>query len=242
MLREPISTRSHGRGELVADVYRGHAGENEFFSYTFSGPAVGESSTFWNVESQSKEQAQEAADRRVTEEYRLRDIDHHCSPDECSQWIDAAARTPLQLPGAGSSPLGRVGTTVANQQAQEVVGDDAEVVRQDAEQTRDVTEARRVQAEAARTVAEHVRTIAEGARELQEQHRQELEALRQEREALRQAAEDARHAAEEARDATIASVAATADALSANLAQMQFLEEGRQILAQVKTRNPGDIR
>ena len=51
MLREPISTRSHGRGELVADVYRGDAGEKRVFFVTFSGPAVGESSTLWNVES-----------------------------------------------------------------------------------------------------------------------------------------------------------------------------------------------
>jgi hypothetical protein len=67
-----------------------------------------------------------------------------------------------------------------------------------------------------------------------------LESVRQEREALRLAAEEARHAAEEARDATIASVAATADALSANLAQMQFLEEARNTLRQLKPK-PTDV-
>jgi hypothetical protein len=50
-----------------------------------------------------------------------------------------------------------------------------------------------------------------------------------------------RLAAEEARQATVAAVAATADALSANLAQMQFLEDARNTLRQLKGRKPGDI-
>jgi hypothetical protein len=143
MLRETISTRTHCHGEVVADVYRRRdAAGQEVFSYTFSGRSVGESATFWNVPSPSKEQAQNHADGRVTEEYRLRGIDHQCSPDECSQWNDIAGRTSLQRPAAPSS-LAPAGATVANRQAQEAVRDDAEVVRQDAEQTRDVTEARR---------------------------------------------------------------------------------------------------
>jgi hypothetical protein len=67
-----------------------------------------------------------------------------------------------------------------------------------------------------------------------------LESVREEREALRHAAEEARHAAEEARHATIAAVAATADALATNLAQMQFLEDARKTVKQIKT-DPGDV-
>ena len=66
--------------------------------------------------------------------------------------------------------------------------------------------------------------------------------MRQEREGLRHAAEEARQAAEEARHATIASVAATTDALSANLAQMQFLEDARNALSQLKLTKPGDVQ
>jgi len=51
-----------------------------------------------------------------------------------------------------------------------------------------------------------------------------------------------RLAAEEARQATVAAVAATADALSANLAQMQFLEDARNTLRQLKGRKPGDTQ
>lgn len=36
-------------------------------------------------------------------------------------------------------------------------------------------------------------------------------------------------------------VAATADALSANLAQMQFLEDARNTLKQLKGTKPGDV-
>ena len=85
-----------------------------------------------------------------------------------------------------------------------------------------------------RMTAEHVRVLAEEVREVSERSRGERESVREEREALRDvaeqarhAAEDARHAAEEARHATIAMVAATADTLSTNLAQMQFLEDAR---------------
>jgi len=64
--------------------------------------------------------------------------------------------------------------------------------------------------------------------------------VRQDREAIRHAAEEARQAAEEARHATIAAVAATADTLSANLAQMQFLEDARNTLRRLK-KKPGDV-
>jgi hypothetical protein len=42
--------------------------------------------------------------------------------------------------------------------------------------------------------------------------------------------------------ATIAAVAATADALSANLAQMQFLEDARNTLRQLNPTKPGDAQ
>jgi hypothetical protein len=66
--------------------------------------------------------------------------------------------------------------------------------------------------------------------------------VRQEREALRHAAEEARQAAEEARHATIAAVAATAETLSGNLAQMQFLEDARNTLTQLLSKKPGDAQ
>ena len=100
----------------------------------------------------------------------------------------------------------------------------------------------REKAESARTEAEGFRVVAEEARVLREQHREELEALRQEREALRHAAEDARQAAEDARHATIASVAATADALRTSLAQMQFLEDARSTLRQLRSMKPDDVQ
>ena len=92
----------------------------------------------------------------------------------------------------------------------------------------------REDAEDIRQEAEELRVLAEDARALREQYREQLESLRQEREALRHAAEDARQAAEEARHATIAAVAATADALSTSLAQMQFLEDARNTIRQLK--------
>jgi len=77
---------------------------------------------------------------------------------------------------------------------------------------------------------------------LREQFRQDLEAVRQEREMLRHAAEEARQAAEEARHATIAAVAATADALRTNLAQMQFLEDARNTIRRLKPSKPDDAQ
>ena len=65
--------------------------------------------------------------------------------------------------------------------------------------------------------------------------------MRQEREALRRVAEDSRQAAEEARHAAIVAVSATADALSMNLAQMQFLEDARNTLRQLTPTKPGDV-
>ena len=123
----------------------------------------------------------------------------------------------------------------------------AEHERENVEQTRTRVEEGRVTAESSRMTAEHFRVLAEEAREVSERLRRDLESVRQETEALRAAAEDARHAAEEARHAaeetrhaTIATVAATADALSTSLAQMQFLEDARNTLRQVKLK-PGDI-
>jgi hypothetical protein len=55
-------------------------------------------------------------------------------------------------------------------------------------------------------------------------------------------AEEARKAAEDARHATIAAMAATADALSGNLAQMQFLEDARNTLRQFKRTKPDDVQ
>jgi uncharacterized membrane protein len=68
-----------------------------------------------------------------------------------------------------------------------------------------------------------------------------LESVRQEREALRHIAEEARQAAEEARHATVAAVAAAADVVSANLTQMQFLEDARNTLRQLKLMKRGDV-
>jgi hypothetical protein len=116
---------------------------------------------------------------------------------------------------------------------------DAEDLRQEADQQRHKAEDHRMLAEAARKEAEEFRVLAEDARVLREQYREGLESVRQEREALRQAAEDARKAAEESRHATIAAVAATADALSTTVAQMQFLEDARNTIRQLKT--PEDV-
>jgi hypothetical protein len=77
---------------------------------------------------------------------------------------------------------------------------------------------------------------------LHEQHREELESVRQEREALRHSAEEARTAAEEDRHATIASIAATADALRTSLAQMQFLEDARTTLRRLKSTSRHDVQ
>jgi hypothetical protein len=117
----------------------------------------------------------------------------------------------------------------------------AEHERANVEQMRSGVEEGRVKAESSRTTAEHLRVSAEEAREVSERLRRELESVRQEREGLRGAAEEARHAAEEARYATIAAVAATADALHTSLAQMQFLEDARQTLRQLKIK-PGDAQ
>jgi hypothetical protein len=108
-----------------------------------------------------------------------------------------------------------------------------------ADHDRDNKEAQRIVAEGARHEAEQFRVRAEEARVLREQYREELEWIRQEREALRHGAESARHAAEEARHAVIASVAATADALKTNLAQMQFLEDAWNTLRALKVKKPG---
>ena len=110
----------------------------------------------------------------------------------------------------------------------------AEGEREKREQTRSRVEEDRASAELSRTTAEHIRALAEEVREVTERSRRELESGRQERESLRGAAEEARRAAEDARHATIATVAATADALSAALAQMQFLEDARNTIRQLK--------
>jgi len=117
----------------------------------------------------------------------------------------------------------------------------AEGEREKREQTRSRVEEDRVSAESSRTTAEHFRALAENVREVTERNRQELESVRQEREGLRGIAEEARRAAEDARHATIATVAATADALSTNLAQMQFLEDARNTIRQLKPK-PDDAQ
>ena len=54
---------------------------------------------------------------------------------------------------------------------------------------------------------------------------------------------EARTAAEDARHATIAAVKATADVLATNLAQMQFLENSRDVIKQLAKRSdPGDVQ
>jgi hypothetical protein len=106
----------------------------------------------------------------------------------------------------------------------------AEGLREEANRYRDVAERHRVLAESGRREAELYRALAEESRDRREQHRDEMDAVRHEREALRQASEEAREAAENARHATIQSVARTADALTSNLAQMQFLEGARVTL------------
>lgn len=111
---------------------------------------------------------------------------------------------------------------------------EAEGLREVADHHRDTNEERRTVAEGARKEAEQFRVIAEEARVLREQYREELDWIRQEREALRDTAEQARHA-------TIASVAATADVLKTNLAQMQFLEDARNTLKKLKARKTGDV-
>jgi hypothetical protein len=90
MHRESVSRRAHDHGQLVADVYRAHVNGREFFSYQFSGPTAADSVTFWNLRSASKARAQELADQRVIEEFRLRNLEHRCSPDQCGGWMDVA--------------------------------------------------------------------------------------------------------------------------------------------------------
>jgi hypothetical protein len=112
---------------------------------------------------------------------------------------------------------------------------------EEANRDRSITEQHRVLAESVRREAELSRALAEEARGRREQHREEMDAARDEREALRQAREEAREAAEEARHAMIKSVAATADALTANLAQMQFLENARNTVRHLR-RKPDDVQ
>lgn len=120
--------------------------------------------------------------------------------------------------------------------------EEAEDLREEADQKRDSAEEHRALEESARQEAERFRVLAEEARTLREQYREELESVRQERELLRHAAEEARTAAEEARHATIASVAATAEALRTNLAQMQFLEDARNTVRQLTPKKPTDVQ
>lgn len=75
---------------------------------------------------------------------------------------------------------------------------------------------------------------------LREQYREELESVRQEREALRHAAEEARQAAEGGTPRLPQSLPQP-DVLSANLAQMQFLEDARNTLRQLKPMKPSDV-
>jgi hypothetical protein len=91
-----------------------------------------------------------------------------------------------------------------------------------------------------RVEAEKVRVAAEAAREAREHARQQLETARQDQETLRRTAEDARRAAEDARHATIGAVAATAEALNRNLAQMQFLESARETLRTLQPKRDED--
>jgi len=118
---------------------------------------------------------------------------------------------------------------------------EAEGERQKGEQMRDRIEEYRASAELARQEAEEFRALAEEARDLRERFRADYELIRQEREALRIAAEETRIIAEEARHATIATVAATAETLKTNLAQMQFLEEARNTLRQLRGNPPKDV-
>jgi hypothetical protein len=85
-----------------------------------------------------------------------------------------------------------------------------------------------------RDAAEQLRAQAERARALDEQYRDEWETTRQDREAIREAAEEVRQAAEDARQHTLADLAATAESLSTCLAQMQFLQDARNTLRQLK--------
>jgi hypothetical protein len=89
---------------------------------------------------------------------------------------------------------------------------DAEDLRKEADQARDSAEVERASAESARKEAEQFRVLAEEARVLREQYREELESVRREREAL-----------------------------STNLAQMQFLEDARNTLKQLKPTKPSDV-
>jgi hypothetical protein len=95
--------------------------------------------------------------------------------------------------------------------------------------------------ELSRATAENERQEAETTRVRGEHDREHAESARQEQEALRQVAEETRQAAEETRDEAIASVAATADALSANLAQMQFLQDAWKTLRHLTPPKPGDV-
>ena len=89
---------------------------------------------------------------------------------------------------------------------------------------------------------EQSRSLAEEARVRGEHYREHSESARQEQEALRQTAEEKREAAEEMRQAAIASVAATADALSTSLARMQFLHDAWNTLRQLKPLKPDDMQ
>ena len=88
--------------------------------------------------------------------------------------------------------------------------------------------------------AEEGRVAAECTRQEAERQRQGLESLRQEGEARRNAAEQLRHTAEASREAAMAAVVATSAAMSANLAQMQFLVDAHQALRKIDGNPAGD--
>jgi acyl-CoA reductase-like NAD-dependent aldehyde dehydrogenase len=103
------------------------------------------------------------------------------------------------------------------------------------------TEGRGPELEASRAAAERRSMAAEDRREEREVARRAAEAERVDAEQTRAAAEDVRRAAEEARNATekeraaiVESVRDTADALAADLAQMQFMEDARSIYRDLK--------
>ena len=164
----------------------------------------------------------------------------HAAGGTCSIELRGFARRQLNLRHMSNSKI----STERNRVKAEEGREEAEELRQEADQERGGAEKHRVLAESARKEAETFRALAEEARMLREQYREELESIRQERETLRHASEEARTAAEDARHATIAAVKATADALAINLAQMQFLENARDAVKQLKLPKPpkpGDV-
>ena len=109
-------------------------------------------------------------------------------------------------------------------------------------QQADPAEHERMMAESSRQEAERLRISGEEVRELSERHRQELESVRQESEAQRNSAEQARQEAEANRAATMDSVAATAEALSANFAQMQFLLNAHKVFRELEGKRTDEDR